>query len=283
MSSEARLAARFAVLHPEPAARTLQGLPPGDVALFLDSLPPEPRGTVLRTLAPENAAACVLAFPPDRWAELIDGMSQSAAVALIRAAPEPDRRALILALPARRRRQVERTLSFAAETAGRLAELDVPTAAGDQSAADALKRSHKRGPDLPYLYVTDRDQRLVGVVSRRQLRKATAETKVADIMLRAVRYIPAFSPSPELMDHPAWRDHDALPVVDGAGVLVGFLRHKVLRRAVERRSSPDVRSAGEGGLVAAGSAYCEILARALVAFTTTPTQVEAPSATGGAE
>jgi magnesium transporter len=172
-------------------------------------------------------------------------------------------------------------LSFAEQTAGRLAELEVPTAREDQSVADALKRSHKRGPDLPYLYVTDRHQMLVGVVSRRELRRAKPEATVADIMLRDVRCILAFTPWTGLAAHPAWRHHDALPVVDGSGVLIGFLRHKVLRREIAALSSPDLRSAAEGGLIALGSAYCELLARAMVALTTTPTLAQADSAIGG--
>jgi predicted transcriptional regulator len=38
--------------------------------------------------------------------------------------------------------------------------------------------------------------------------------------------------------HPAWRDLDALPVVDAAGRLIGAIRHKTIRRVSAHNPRP---------------------------------------------
>jgi hypothetical protein len=38
--------------------------------------------------------------------------------------------------------------------------------------------------------------------------------------------------------HPAWRDFDALPVVDGDGRLVGAIRHKTVRQMAGENRRP---------------------------------------------
>jgi hypothetical protein len=86
-------------------------------------------------------------------------------------------------------------------------------------------------------------------------------------MHRRVVRVPAFTPLAELMVHPAWRNLDAIPVVDGSGVLVGVLQHRVLRR-LDSTDNKKTNALGGGMAVALGTAYCDLLARALVSVTT---------------
>lgn len=276
MNARQHLASRYVDRHPEAAARALRGLAPEAVAGFVVAATPEQQDALLGAMAPEEASACVRALPVPIRSTVVDRMPVERAAPMLRLLSSDDREPLLSSLSPPRRRRLERAVRYGPRSAGGIAEVDVPTALGDHSVDQATKRSHKRGPDLPYVYVIDHSQRLVGVVSRRELGRARSDTRLEDLMTRTVHRIQAFTPLRELRAHPAWHDLDVLPVVDGAGVLVGIIRHKTLRRI--GTESVAAAPAEAGGTVAVGLAYCELLARGLVALTTVPVTPDPASA-----
>ena len=76
-----------------------------------------------------------------------------------------------------------------------------------------------------YVYVVNRDQRLVGMLDLWDL-MLTPTTRVGEVMRSQVPRIAASSGRGVLMAHPGWADVHALAVVDGAGRLVGAIRHR---------------------------------------------------------
>jgi CBS-domain-containing membrane protein len=78
--------------------------------------------------------------------------------------------------------------------------------------------------ELRHLPVIDRERRVVGLVSDRDLLRSTAQpASVASVMTRDVRAIGPDTLAIEAVEHLLRSKHGALPVVDAHGTLVGIV------------------------------------------------------------
>jgi CBS domain-containing protein len=78
--------------------------------------------------------------------------------------------------------------------------------------------------ELRHLPVIDRERRVVGLVSDRDLLRSTAQpASVASVMTRDVRAIGPDTLAIDAVEHLLRSKHGALPVVDAQGVLVGIV------------------------------------------------------------
>ena len=229
MSTLQSLARRYVAAHPDAAAIRLEELDSGEVASFLVGLEPQAAAAVIAELWPPKAAAILDRVDLDHAAKVLETLSLSRTIALLRQFPADARRNILRALPQSLGSRVRKALSLPAGTAG--SEVD---SAGTPCYADAMVgEALARGSDprLPYLYVIDRDYRLVGVIHRRELEKAEESVSLRSIMKSPVQKVPATTPLTMLHQHGGWSAFDALPVVDARGAFLGVIRHKALRAA----------------------------------------------------
>jgi hypothetical protein len=103
----------------------------------------------------------------------------------------------------------------------------------------------------------DRDQRLVGAMTLRELLLAPGETPLASLMVSEPYRIRATDDRARVLSHPGWREVHSLPVVDDEGGYLGAIRYRTLREIEEELRSPDARddsaSSAFGELIAAGA------------------------------
>ncbi|THE66097.1 magnesium transporter [Salinadaptatus halalkaliphilus] len=114
-------------------------------------------------------------------------------------------------------------------------------------AIDAFRRFEPRDDETTvyYLYVTDNSDRLVGVMSLRELLNAPEDDVVEDHMVTDLVTINADADPEAAADEMAARDFPALPVVDDEGVLVGVLRTDDMLEVLEGEATEDIlKSAG---------------------------------------
>jgi magnesium transporter len=126
--------------------------------------------------------------------------------------------------------------------------LSFPQHASAQQVIDALRMMRPGDESVYYLFVTGEEDRLVGVVSLRQIVTAAPDTRIERIMSREVVSLPA-DMEPEEQAH-ILGDSGllALPVVDAEGRLVGSLDASELLDAVEDEATEDMyRLAGVSG------------------------------------
>ncbi len=118
--------------------------------------------------------------------------------------------------------------------------LSFPKHATAQQVIDALRMMRPGDESVYYLFVTGEEDRLVGAVSLRQVVTAQPETRLETMMSREVVSLPA-SLGPEQQAHLLGQSGFlALPVVDGAGRLVGSLDATALLGAVEGKATEDM-------------------------------------------
>ena len=237
MTAEERLASAFLELHPTRAAATLERMPAPRASAVLRFTPPGVAAGALRDMTVTDAADCLADLPPTDSAAIVAELAADDAAVIVRALrPEP-RDALLAALDAKVRDPIRRVLRYPDGTAGAVMDPAIFQLPDDALVADARARLGRAARDLLYyLYVADREHRLVGVLDIPELMLARPRDQVSSAMHRNVECLSAWAPLALVREHQAWQLYHAMPVVDEAQRLVGAIRYQTLRR-LEREAS----------------------------------------------
>ena len=248
METQKLLAKHFAEDHPLDAARVLEELAIGEAAAYLEELPARLAAVVLQNMVSTSAAECMAQLSPPRFAQILAFLPLDHAARLLRRL-EPERRAeLFSRVPSNLSALLARLLRYPENSAGALMDPRALALPEDITVTEALARV-RRAPRyaLYYIYVLDREQKLVGVMNLRELMLAPPKAALSVTMRREVTAISALAGRMAIVENPGWRDVHALPVVDDAGVFLGVLRYETLRTLERDTTSP---SPAGGGLAA---------------------------------
>lgn len=238
MRANERLATAFVAAHPADAARLLERGDPADAAAVLTHVPADDAAGVFRTLAPSFAAACAALLSDEQLAAIVSSLSLSDGTQAMRRV-EPGRRDTVLAgVPEDRREQLHRALRFADGSAGSIADPLVLSLPEDITVADAQKQLRGAANLYYYVYVVARDGTLAGTLAINELMTARPKQVLASVMRRDLIRLDAYTDLATVAMHPAWRDLDALPVVDSSGKLVGAIRHRIIRQLASQGGRP---------------------------------------------
>ncbi|OLC57053.1 MAG: hypothetical protein AUH85_04335 [Chloroflexi bacterium 13_1_40CM_4_68_4] len=183
-------------------------------------------------------------MPAAQAADILGELSIDGAATLLRRLPDEAAARILDAAPQRVMTGALRMIiAYPEDTAGALLDPTVLALPSDVDARDALDRVLRDARyALYYVYAVDRQHRLVGVMSLRELMLAAPEKLLADIMHRDVERVRSTAGIGEIVAHPGWREHHALPVVEDSGTFLGVIRYGTLRRlehagtGLERRS-----------------------------------------------
>lgn len=157
---------------------------------------------ILSELSSDDAASLIPLFRDDLQVEILKKMKNEDAV------------------------DVQEQLSYPEESAGRIMSSDFLALSGATTAADAISAIQLASEDVEvpfYLYVIDEEQRLIGVVSLKQLILVKSKTFLKDIMNTDVYKVDAFTDQEEVAKVVANYNLLAIPVIDDHNKLVGVV------------------------------------------------------------
>ena len=256
MSAELDLARRFIEDHPADAAATLEQVSFGDAAALLAELDPSLASRAIGRVSASLAVDCLKLLDNQQVAGLLERLPLEAATRMLRRADTDTRDVWLTSLPGERAEMLRRKLRFPPGTAGALADPLVLALPEEMLVSEAEKHLHRSADRAYYyLFVVDRDQRLVGALDIRELLLAQGKLTLADVMHRELVRLPATTDLATIMAHPGWRDLDALPVVDADGVFFGIVRHRTVRQlSGHALAEPEVEPI-VGALVSLGELY----------------------------
>lgn len=239
----------FVENHPESAARALEGLDPAEAAEALSHFSSSLVGPVVAHLTPQAAGNLLDKYSPDRTRDLLDAMDPRQASVVLRHLEEAKREAALAGLPEETGRKLRALLKYPADTAGGMMEPQVFSLAVDmtvQKAISAIRKAPKQ--NLHYLYVTERDGRLAGVVGMRDLLLASPHDPIEPLLHRDVVSVVATMSREEVASILQQRRYLALPVLDPDRRLLGVIRHDQVLAAVQEGAFEDLqRLVGAGG------------------------------------
>ncbi len=225
LSPEDRLEG-FRLLDPADAEEYFSGLSATDQADLLDLLAPAERRLWLRTLAPDDAADLLQAADEARRPELL-GMLDDAT-----------------------RREVSALLAYEEDQAGGLMSSRYARVRPEMTVDAAISYLRRQAistiePEtIYYVYVLDNAQRLLGVISFRDLFSAPGSALIRDIMHTDV--VVALDDMDQEDVARLFAEHDllAVPVIDSERVLKGIVTVDDIVDVVEEEATEDIQKYG---------------------------------------
>jgi magnesium transporter len=200
------------------------------------------------TLSPADQCDIVLALPPpDRrsWMRLL---APDDAADVIQAAEGDERDSLLGLLDEPARKEVSALLAYAEDEAGGLMSPRYarvrPSVTVDEAISYLRRQARERIELLYYAYVIDADQRLVGIVSFRDLFAAAPNKTVADVMTRDLVTCNADTDQEALSHLFAQHDLLAIPVIDEDGRMKGVVTVDDIVDVVEEEATEDIQKMG---------------------------------------
>jgi magnesium transporter len=225
-------------LGPEHRAALVAALPKENAAELVSNLPEEEQSELLELLRPREARAVLEELDPDDLADALQALEES----------DPEHAEAVKSLLGPEVRAVAEALaSYEEEAAGGLMTPEFVSLAASMTVERALEFLRRASPDaetIYYLYVVDADQRLIGVLSLRELIVAAPTTRIGDIMDSDVVRVTTGTDQEEVARIIADYDLSVLPVVDELDRLVGIVTVDDVLDVVELEATEDIHRLG---------------------------------------
>lgn len=184
-------------------------------------------------------------LPPDDIADLIQG------------APAEEREGLLVLLDERTRHEVNALLAYSEDEAGGLMNPRYARVRPDMTVDEALsylrKLARQNLGTFSYAYVLDEQQRLLGVISLRELFASSGERKVRDAMEKDVVTLRDDVDQETVSRVFAETDLVAIPVVDAEGQMKGVVTVDDVVDVVQEEATEDIQKFG--GMAALEAPY----------------------------
>jgi magnesium transporter len=182
----------------------------------------------------ERAADCLETMGAPISARLLSKTHPDFQVAALRLLKPATCKTLLAELEPEIAKPLEQMLRYPPGTAGGLMDPFVFTVPDDVTVKETLKRARVASLEMPfYVYVVDRTQTLVGVVSLKKLIRARHADPISTVMRRDVVSLSAMAPQPEIVKNPHWREFHTLPVTDEDNLFLGVVRYETIARLRE--------------------------------------------------
>jgi len=216
----------LAELHPADLATIIDQLAPRDRAGVLASLDDEAVADTIEEMEPETQVEVLEDLEPARAADILEEMSPDDAADLVADLSETARDEILALMERDEAAEVRELLAYPEDTAGGIMTTEFVAVPEHLTAAETIDRLRELEPDaetIYYVYVTDDDGRLVGVLSLRDLIVAKPDSPIAEVMIREPVAVGALAHQDEVAELVAHYNLLAVPVVDEDGLLVGIV------------------------------------------------------------
>jgi magnesium transporter len=233
-------------VHPADIAELLDELEPETAVILFGLLPTETASEVLDETGGRIRSELVENVDDERLADLLDELPMDDAAEFLEDLPDDISSKLLSLMEPEEAEDVRELLAYEENTAGRLMNTDV-VALRRQWTIDetfAYLRSLEDAETLTYLYVVDRDDKLIGVVALRNLVLAKPDQTIEEIMSREVVSVPVTADQEELAEMVAKYDYFAIPVVDENERLVGVVTVDDVLDIFEEEVTEDIQRLG---------------------------------------
>ncbi len=236
-------------IHPAQAAEFMEGLEPEEAWRVLLHADSPVREQIFSYFDTAKQQAILAAIPPEEAAKLIANLAPDERVDLLKSIDPDLASALLERVPAEDRVDILRLKAYPENTAGALMTSAFPRVTADMTVREALDALARQAAELEaiyYVYVVDKDGRLEGVISGRQLLSAMGrpDTPVGELAEKSVIYVHVLEDKEEVAQKVARFDLLAIPVVDDEHRIVGIITHDDVIDVVVDEATEDVHRMG---------------------------------------
>jgi len=217
----------------DEARDILLRLPAAEASRTISELDSARAGALLSELGIEEIIARLEPLRPNQIADLLPGL------------PAPMRAAVLKGLTADLSASVVALLRSPPDSAGGIMDNRFIAVRTEETISKALDRlravPRQQQDDVSYIYATDQEQRLAGVVSLRDLVFSPPITRIEEVMNREVAYLRTSDDQEEISRRIQDYAFLGLPVVDVAGHLAGVVRARDAIRVAQSEATEDMQ------------------------------------------
>jgi CBS domain-containing protein len=217
---------KLAKLHPADIADIMEELNPGERAAVLAALDEATAAEAITEAEPEVQASVVQMMEPEKAADILEEMEPDEAADILSDLPEAKAEELLETMEPKEAQEVEELLEHEEDTAGGLMTTEHVAFRPGITVAEAIQRIRDEAKDaetIYYLYVTDPQERLLGVFSLRELILADPDKRLEQIMHTEVVSVRPETALREVAELQTKYNLLALPVVSGEGEILGII------------------------------------------------------------
>lgn len=213
-------------LHPADLAEILSDLSRAEGSRLLHSLNNEMMADTLEEVEPDFQATLIEELPDERVADVLEEMSPDEAADLLGELPRERSATILKMMQKAEAADVKHLLSFPEDSAGGIMNTEyvtVPPFHTAVKAIESLRRQANQVENIYYVYVIDREKRLLGTFTLRDLVLAGPEARVKDFMERRLVTVRLKDNQQTVGQVIAKYNLLAVPVVDDEGRLHGIV------------------------------------------------------------
>ena len=240
-------------------SKLIDKLRAADLADLIEHLKPEERLYLFEMLEPEGAGEVLVEIEAPVQERILSDLDNRAITEIVQELDSDDAADLVGDLPADRAKDIiktlednvteelEKLLPFDEESAGGIMALEyvaVNEHCTIQEAIDIIKEKREEVEKLYYLWVVDDFEKLVGVVSLKDLVLEPSSRLISDIMKTEVISVDVYRDQEEVAQLVKKYDLVSIPVVDEYNRLVGRITHDDIIDVLEEEADEDISFMG---------------------------------------
>lgn len=238
------LVEKFFEYDQEAVSRIFESLPEDEVAHVFQSLPPALAVRMSKHLQISFVATLLKDADNLFLREVVAGLDPQLAASILMHLPADAREKMTKELTGKLKGQIRELLEYPADSVGRIMTTDFLSLDEDVLAHEAIEKirllAKKRYP-LSYAYVTDDENRLVGVLNMRDLMLAPPDKPLEDIIRKDVFALHCFMDRQEAANELSRRKYFAAPVVDSENHMLGIIKAERLIQGVQEDITRDIQ------------------------------------------
>ncbi len=236
-------------MHPADAAKIIVHLPsPKEKRTVFELVKGEgPRGQVLSELDADSILQVLADVPATDIAWLLKDLASDDVTYIMGVLPEALANGILALMKTEDSTEIAELLKYPKDTAGGIMTTEFLALLEDTTAQETIRRL-QRATDAEhvfYVYVTDKDEHLVGVLSLRQLLTVPPETPLKNMMTSDVLSVSVDMDQEEVARQVARYNLLAIPVVEKDNRLVGIITVDDVVDVIREEATEDMlKSAG---------------------------------------
>jgi len=237
-------------VHPSEIASILQNFDPDDHTKILEALDNETASEVILELDPEQREDILEDFDAEKIADIADEMDSDDAADLLGELPEQTAQSVLDKMDPEEAKDVKPLLKYPEDTAGGIMQTELVKVSQNSTVQDTInwiRLIAKEVEDFQLVFVTDKQDKLLGQISLTKLILATPNTNVTAVMEPIEVTTTPYIDQEEVAKIFQKYDILSLPVVDSSGVLLGRITADDVLDVISEEASEDLfQMAGVG-------------------------------------
>lgn len=239
-----RVASRIEEIPAADGADVLEVMSSEKAADVAEVLDPDTAGRIISEMDPALAASLLGDMEPPEASMVLSAMAPDDAVDVLELMPASVHDAIVGEMEPKEAEEVRQLEQYPPDTAGGIMTPEVTALAEGLTVAQAIEELRRVSEELEqmyYVYVVDKRQHLVGVLSMRDLILARPDRRLSQIMRTEVASVPVTMDQEHVARIMRRNGYLAMPVVDARNRLIGIVTADDVADVIEEEATEDLQ------------------------------------------